>query len=53
MEGYGQFTEIYKRVQRYPSKSLPPGTDTETKGAAICSTYAAILANSRRDPNTA
>ena len=27
-----KFTKIYKRVGRYPSKLLPPGTDTETMG---------------------
>ena len=27
-----KFTKIYKRVGRYPSKLLPPGTDTETTG---------------------
>ena len=26
---YGKFTKIYKRVRRYPSMSVPPGTDTE------------------------
>ena len=26
---YEKFTEIYKRIQRYPSVSLPPGTDTK------------------------
>ena len=26
---YGGLQGIYKRVRRYPSKLLPPGTDTE------------------------
>ena len=29
MENYRKLTEIYKRIQRYPSMSIPPGTDTE------------------------
>ena len=29
MENYGKFTEIYKRMQKYPSMSIPPGTDTD------------------------
>ena len=26
---YGELNKIYKRVQRYPSTSIPPGTDIE------------------------
>ena len=26
---YGELRKIYKRIQRYPSGSIPPGTDTE------------------------
>ena len=29
MENYGKFTEIYKGMRRYPSMSIPHGTDTE------------------------
>ena len=28
-ENYGKLTEIYKRIRRYSSVSIPPGTDTE------------------------
>ena len=29
MEDFVKFTEIYKRIQSYPSMSIPPGTDAE------------------------
>ena len=35
MENYGKFTESYKRIQRYPSMSIPPETDSEKSSIGV------------------